>query len=224
MKLDVSDFINFSKTCKKIYNLKNIWLNFLQKDFSFIIDKAFYIVNCFHPEFPYVDRSNFLKTDFYNKSFKDIYSIFYQLVKLKLITKYHINLETFYKTNIFYLPEMKIEKIPKEFKIMKNLNEIVLRNNEITEISQELFEIVKLRKLDLSYNYIVTIPIEISKLTNLKILNLENNQIYNFPKEMENLIKLKELYLQFNKIKKIINLTNLRKLTCDKIYNKFETT
>ena len=95
------DVVNLSQTCKRFYFYinkdKNIWLNLLKKDFSFKVSKGFYSLRYQHPKFRNKDYSNFYKTDFYGKSFRDIYTIIYKMVTIKIINKYDISMETLLK-------------------------------------------------------------------------------------------------------------------------------
>jgi F-box domain len=101
LKLNLSDLINLSKTCSNMYKVlenKNIWLNLLRNDFNFNINAGFYRINYPLPDLS-CDNSNFYKTDFYGKSFKEIYSTIYRLIKFKIRSKYNINVETLYKSD-----------------------------------------------------------------------------------------------------------------------------
>lgn len=61
---------------------------------------------------------------------------------------------------------------------LKDLNELVLADNALTELADTLIEALpKLRLLDVSGNQLTTIPAAIAKLSFLRYLKLRNNKL-----------------------------------------------
>lgn len=86
-----------------------------------------------------------------------------------------------------------------------------LRNQQLTNIPEVVFENKQLKVLLLNNNQLQNLSPNIGKLINLKILNVQHNQIA----KLENLDNLKELQIldiSYNKITKLENLTNLSQL------------
>lgn len=67
-----------------------------------------------------------------------------------------------------YLTENKVNSI-ENIGLLRSLEKLALDKNELTELSESLFELVNLVYLDLSYNKLTTIPPTICKLVNLKV-------------------------------------------------------
>lgn len=82
--------------------------------------------------------------------------------------------------------------------ILSNIRQLVLNNNEITEIPIEITKLKCLEKLDLGYNRIEKIPAEIGQLVNLQELLLNDNMITEIPMEMGTLYKLETFNIQNN--------------------------
>ena len=104
--------------------------------------------------------------------------------------------------SVLDLSKNNISYLPKEFGKCKKLKKLYLLINSITNI-ETICEIQTLEYLSLFNNQIVEISNNIYKLKNLKDLNLTNNFIYSLPKEFANCEKLRFLYLNNNKIKNI---------------------
>lgn len=106
--------------------------------------------------------------------------------------------------------------IPKEIKKMKNLNSLVLADNNLIVISEFIFELDKLEDVVLKGNNLISINPNIDKLCNLTRLHISNNNLLYIPSELFNLKKLEILYISNNKLYEIpyyiSNLVNLMML------------
>lgn len=149
-------------------------------------------------EFP-----SYLNYDWNGKSKKEIYSILYNILVLK--EKLGLK-ESIYE--IYYLPEIdlntkNIHEIPKEIKILKNLQILNVSNNFIKIVPKEIGNLINLQVLDLSNNHIEILPVAIGNLTKLKKFDLGSNRLKTVPKEIGNLINLDNLLLFSNKLEEI---------------------
>ncbi|MCH2043948.1 MAG: leucine-rich repeat domain-containing protein [Saprospiraceae bacterium] len=88
------------------------------------------------------------------------------------------------------LSAKKIEEFPKELLKLKELEKLILYNNQLSEL-----------------------PAEITQLKNLKHLNLAQNKFLQLPKELTELDRLEELLLHNNQINTLLHLpTSLKRL------------
>lgn len=118
------------------------------------------------------------------------------------------------------LADNGITEIDKDLWCLKNLSELYLSFNKISEI-KNLEWLTFLKKLDLGNNEIKEIE-WLDKLINLVDLHLWYNQITS-TKWLEKLINLTSLQLQSNKLEDISNLSNLSKLETLKMeFNKLD--
>ena len=208
LHLDLTDFLNFCKTCQKYEKLAKshvIWRGKIRKDF---------------PNFRY----EVLIPDLQNKSPQEIYILLYTIKVWKL--EININ-DLFCETNIVSF-ERDIDLIP-ECLHLPNLISLTLQYNRITRIPDNL-NLPKLHTLDLCRNKITNIPeLYFPKLYNLLLtenlihelpnlncqslvtLHLHNNKIVHIPEHL-NLPSLKILDLNKNKISTISPNLNLPSL------------
>ena len=113
------------------------------------------------------------------------------------------------------LSKKKLNTLPEEIKKFKNLQELNLSKNKLTDLPNWfLFE--DLRILNLSKNKIITFPSEIMKNTNLRHLFLGKNTLSEIPETIDKLQNLIILDLWYNPItdlpESLVNLRNLRSL------------
>ena len=100
--------------------------------------------------------------------------------------------------------------------LQTKLKELLLVDNQITEIPEGIKSATNLTTLNLTNNQLAQLPQSFSCLTNLTQLRLSRNFFQVFPKEIVHLTNLKELLLTANKIPAFPNqvtlLTNLQEL------------
>lgn len=75
------------------------------------------------------------------------------------------------------LENNNISNIPQAISNLKNLEILNLSNNKIKSLPTDIAKLVNLRELVLSNNYISTIPVEFGALYNLEVLDLDNNPL-----------------------------------------------
>lgn len=122
----------------------------------------------------------------------------------------------FNSINDIFLRDENLSDIPEEIFFLHQLVTLNLSKNQLCLIPSYIINLVKLTQLFLCNNQIHIFPEEICQLLNLKILNLNNNNIIKIPENISNLTNLTHLSLSFNKIasfpKKICCLQNLKHL------------
>ena len=112
--------------------------------------------------------------------------------------------------------DLKLNELPKEIKILKNLRGLDVSGNHIMAMPKEIEELKSLTKLNFKYNLLTTLPREIGNLGELTYLDISGNQLTMLPKEIGMLVNLNTLNLEGNKLtslpKEICNLKNLTSL------------
>ncbi len=110
----------------------------------------------------------------------------------------------------------QLTELPNEIGNLAQLNCLVLSSNKLTQLPREIGQLTRLTHLYLSYNQLTQLPKEIGNLTQLTHLYLHNNQLTELPREIGNLTQLTHLYLHNNQLtqlpKEIGNLTQLTEL------------
>lgn len=116
--------------------------------------------------------------------------------------------------HILRLRRKKLDAFPTEVFQFKNLQELDLGNNRITEIPANIGELEKLEILNLERNKIKVVGKEIGRLRRLRYLDLGMNQIEALPHEIGKLINLEFLQIWGNEITAIpgsvVKLESLR--------------
>ncbi|AKB50640.1 hypothetical protein MSBRW_1387 [Methanosarcina barkeri str. Wiesmoor] len=97
----------------------------------------------------------------------------------------------------------QLTQVPQEIGELKNLTMLDLSENTLTILPQEIGELKNLKTLDLSGNQLIQLPSEIGRLKNLTILNLYDNQLTQLPPEIKELKNLTALTLFNNKLTQI---------------------
>ncbi|WP_047790657.1 leucine-rich repeat domain-containing protein [Tenacibaculum mesophilum] len=105
---------------------------------------------------------------------------------------------------ILNLQWKKIDKIPKEVFLFKNLTVLQFAvNPNLKNNLQGLGKLTSLKKLVLSSTNTTTIPHSIGNLKKLEFLDIVQNEIEELPEEICELTNLETLYLYSNKLKRI---------------------
>jgi Leucine-rich repeat (LRR) protein len=78
--------------------------------------------------------------------------------------------------------------------------ELDLRNMELTELPDSLWQLTALQSLDLSYNKLAALPEALGQLSALQSLVLGENQLTALPEALGQLTALQTLYLLDNKL------------------------
>ncbi|KAL6605572.1 L domain-like protein [Neocallimastix sp. 'constans'] len=93
----------------------------------------------------------------------------------------------------------KLKEIPELFYSFKDLEELYIKKQRITSLSNKIGNLKNLKILNLRDNDIENLPEEVSKLDNLEILDLSHNKIYaDLPESYNHLSKLTEIDLSEN--------------------------
>ncbi|MCP4762953.1 MAG: leucine-rich repeat domain-containing protein, partial [archaeon] len=109
----------------------------------------------------------------------------------------------------------RISTIPKFIGELEKLEELVIRDQSITEIPDHIKNLKDLRRLWLDYNNLSVIPSWIDELSAIEDLSMMNNKISKIPKNLGDLKQLESLDLIGNPIKSIPeNLGMLPNLYC----------
>jgi len=101
---------------------------------------------------------------------------------------------------------------------LKDLQELIIDYNQLSEIPKEISKLKNLRELNLISNKISKIPKEIGELKNLEELALNHNKISVLPKEIGKLKNLNYFFLSYNQISDITALLELKNLSVLELY------
>ncbi|EQB60349.1 leucine-rich repeat-containing protein 1 [Vairimorpha apis BRL 01] len=140
------------------------------------------------------------------------------LKELDLCNNYIVNIEPICEINnleYLHLRNNKITEITNNIGNLKNLICLNLSGNNISNLPKEIIKCEKLKELCLSLNQITNFDL-ICGIKAIMFLYIDNNQISGIPDNIGNLENLEELVLSSNNIsflpKSLINCKNLLKL------------
>ena len=114
-----------------------------------------------------------------------------------------------------YLYNNQLTELPREIGNLTQLNRLIL-HGKLTELPSEIGQLTQLTYLYLHNNQLTELPREIGNLTQLTYLDLSNNKLTQLPTEIGQLTQLTELNLTNNQLtqlpSEIGNLTRLNVL------------
>ena len=124
-----------------------------------------------------------------------------------------VNPDTIYSISF---EKMKLTDLPEELAIYKNLKQLNIGRNKISNLPDFVGDFYYLEKLDISKNEFENFPVEICKLSNLKILIANRNSFDRIPECIGYCTKLETIDLWDTPIANFpasfTNLTNLKYL------------
>ena len=98
------------------------------------------------------------------------------------------------------LRNSNIEQVPEGVYNLKELKILDLSFNKLKEISKSIGKLNDLEILYLNYNLLTKLPTSLGNLRSLKELHLNNNQLTTIPNSLGNLSNLNQLYINGNKL------------------------
>jgi Leucine-rich repeat (LRR) protein len=119
-----------------------------------------------------------------------------------------------------YFNQLGLGKVPQVVYRFKNLEEIDLSKNTITEIPAELTTIPKLKRLQLNFNQLKHENIHFTKNKHLEAINLQENALTTIPKEIKKNRRLNSLWIGNNNLQSLDNqaFTGLKRLEVINLY------
>jgi Leucine-rich repeat (LRR) protein len=102
--------------------------------------------------------------------------------------------------NRLILHNNQLEKIPNHIIDLKNLTLLVLNNNKLTKIPRHIYLMDRLRELHVYSNQIVSLPDSIGSLSDLEVLDVGKNKLLSLPSTIQKLDRLRELFISGNNI------------------------
>ena len=120
----------------------------------------------------------------------------------------------------------QLTQLPREICQLTQLTELYLSSNKLTQLPSEIGQLTQLTYLSLSDNQLTQLPTEIGNLTQLTRLYLSNNELTQLPSEIGQLTQLTHLYLHNNRLTQLpTEIGNLTQLTYLSLYdNPIENT
>jgi internalin A len=94
-------------------------------------------------------------------------------------------------------------ELPTDLCNLKNLEELVLRDNRLTTLPPQIKNLRRLKLLNLDDNYLPSLPAELCELDELKDLHLDSNHLTRLPKSIGQLVGLRSLTLNSNKLEQL---------------------
>ncbi|OJJ17437.1 hypothetical protein BKI52_26560 [marine bacterium AO1-C] len=98
------------------------------------------------------------------------------------------------------LTGLKLTEIPREVFTLKQLKQLIIRQNRLSEIPKEIVYLPNLNYLDISHNQLSYLPFQMKDLALLKYFNLSHNYIKELPYEVQELVQLEHLDLSHNQL------------------------
>jgi Leucine-rich repeat (LRR) protein len=99
-----------------------------------------------------------------------------------------------------YFSQLDLETVPQVVYRFKNLQEIDLSKNHLTEIPAELTAIPKLKRLHLNFNQLKNEGAHFTKNKHLEAINLQENELTTIPPEIKKNRRLNSLWIGNNSL------------------------
>ena len=94
-----------------------------------------------------------------------------------------------------------LRALPASMYAMSKLEKLIVRGNQITEISEDVSQLTALRMVQASSNRLAAIPAALGSLCKLEELYLNSNQIREIPESLTGLLAIKKISLANNRIR-----------------------
>jgi len=150
-----------------------------------------------------VSQQNYLFTTIVDANSVPVDSVFrLDLSKNKLI-EFPLAILKFKNLKELYLSKNKLTELPQNFHVLNQLEVLDLSKNKFTKFPISLCSVTSLKQLFMGRNQMTVIPECIGQLKELVVLDIWYNQIDGLPNSISNLKKLKNLDLRgvnFNSI------------------------
>lgn len=114
--------------------------------------------------------------------------------------------KTLKQLKILDLRSSNLSTIPKEspiYKLEHFCTQLILINNQFTEVPEAIFSLSELRTLRLENNAISSIPDSVSKLKSLLEISLDENKFYEFPISLTKVKTIERIWIDKNRISSV---------------------
>ncbi|GIL63161.1 hypothetical protein Vafri_17275 [Volvox africanus] len=102
---------------------------------------------------------------------------------------------------VLLAPRNKLTRIPTEIgRLSRSLIQLDLGTNKLTEVPAQLCELTALQTLNLMANELEHLPESIGNLRNLRLLGLKSNKLTELPSSVSKLTSLVELFITNNRL------------------------
>lgn len=128
------------------------------------------------------------------------------------LTHFPVRITQFPSLKYLILRENQISDLPQEIADMRQLETLDLENNKLTQIQDQLSLLPFLKTLVMTGNDLTSSEITIPKLSVLQELFLENTKLHSIPQGIDKLDLLETLMLNGNKLIKFPEISNLRNM------------
>lgn len=102
--------------------------------------------------------------------------------------------------SVLDLSHQELTVVPEEILAFKNLEKLLLHDNQLCDFPSFLGELQQLKQLDISHNRISILPPQLGKLALLRSVFMLGNTILELPEAFGQLAQLEVLHLQHNKL------------------------
>lgn len=175
------------------------------QDIERIIGAKFKLCSDNMEEFVWGDKANQMAFSIRDNHIKRVDFYNFRLIPYRIWKKVFQKLGKLNAIKDLAIFNCKVQKIPKEIRILKTLEGLFIYNNELNSVPDSIGELKNLKSLYLEKNKINLLPESIGNLDSLKILELGDNKLKSVPRTIGNLSSLENLNLRNNLLIKIPN-------------------